>query len=163
MKTEPRHPLPLALLLALLLATTGLEAKDGRLGKWKGQIKEQKTETDGTPANDESRQQKTGTTKTQLEVKVVDEQGEPIEGARVMVVFSDKGETERSTNRRGVARLSGLPQGHVDVDVTAPGRLSASRRTTLDKARMSLRFTLKRRTPAGGKDKHDKTTRERSL
>lgn len=144
MKTE-HHMLHLVLLVALLFSAASLNAKDGRYGKWKEQSREQKTEAGSKQESDDTKEQ--NMLKTQLEVRVSDVNGGPIEGARVMVVFSNEGETERSTNRRGIARLSNLPQGRVDVDVTSPGRISASKSTTLNETRMSLRFTLQPRPP----------------
>lgn len=145
MRTE-LNKLFFALLMTLLLTATALDAKDGRYGKWKEQTKEPESET--TDSKDGEKPKNSDKAKAQLEVQVSDEDGDPIKGARVMVVYSNKNETERSTNRRGVARLKDLPQGRVDVDVTSPGRLSASKRTTLDEKPVTLLFTLKPRPPA---------------
>ncbi len=148
MRTERNNSF-FVLLLTLLLTATALDAKEGRYGKWRAQT----TEKESVATDTEGGAEPKGQVKTQLEIRVSDEKGNPIKGARVMVVYRNKNESERSTNRRGIAQLRDLPQGQVDVDVTSPGRLSASKRAMLDEKPVTLLFTLKPRTPA--EDQHE--------
>ncbi|WP_455208355.1 hypothetical protein [Kaarinaea lacus] len=73
------------------------------------------------------------------------EDNQPIMDARVIVTYDNGKEYEYKTNEAGVALLSGLPYGKVDVDVTSSGRQSDGGTLVLDEPEEALIFHLKPR------------------
>ena len=69
----------------------------------------------------------------------------PIKDARVIVTLENAKELEYKTDDTGVALLTGLPYGKVDIDVTSSGRQSGGGTVTLDEPQETLTFHLKPR------------------
>jgi hypothetical protein len=69
----------------------------------------------------------------------------PIKDARVIVTLENAKELEYKTDDSGVALLTGLPYGKVDIDVTSSGRQSGGGTVTLDEPQETLTFHLKPR------------------
>jgi len=82
-----------------------------------------------------------------LQVKVYQLGGDnlPIKDARVIVTLDNAREIEYRTDDTGVALLTGLPYGKVDIDVTSSGRQSGGGTVTLDEPQQTLTFRLKPR------------------
>lgn len=82
-----------------------------------------------------------------LKVTVMQTDGDnsPIKDARVIVTYDSAKEFEHKTDEAGVALLTGLPYGKVDVDVTASGRQSGGGTLVLDAPEKTLTFHLKPR------------------
>ena len=70
---------------------------------------------------------------------------QPIKDARVIVTYDNAKEFEHKTDEQGVALLTGLPYGKVDVDVTSSGRQSDGGTVMLDGPEKTLTFQLKPR------------------
>lgn len=70
---------------------------------------------------------------------------QPIKDARVIVTYDNAKEFEHKTDEQGVALLTGLPYGKVDVDVTSSGRRSDGGTVVLDGPEKTLTFQLKPR------------------
>jgi hypothetical protein len=70
---------------------------------------------------------------------------QPIKDARVIVTYDNAKEFELKTDEQGVALLTGLPYGKVDVDVTSSGRQSDGGTVVLDGPEKTLTFQLKPR------------------
>ena len=70
---------------------------------------------------------------------------QPIKDARVIVTYDNAKEFEHKTDEQGVALLTGLPYGKVDVDVTSSGRQSDGGTVVLDGPEKTLIFQLKPR------------------
>jgi len=70
---------------------------------------------------------------------------QPIKDARVIVTYDNAKEFEHKTDEQGVALLTGLPYGKVDVDVTSSGRHSDGGTVVLDGPEKTLTFQLKPR------------------
>jgi len=73
------------------------------------------------------------------------ENNQPIKDARVIVTYDNTKEFGRKTDSAGVALLTDLPYGKVDVDVTSSGRHSDGRALVLEKPDETLTFILKHR------------------
>lgn len=73
------------------------------------------------------------------------EDNQPIKDARVIVTYNNAKEFGRKTDSAGVALLTDLPYGKVDVDVTSSGRHSDGRALVLEKPEETLTFILKHR------------------
>ncbi|WP_455222722.1 hypothetical protein [Kaarinaea lacus] len=82
-----------------------------------------------------------------LQVKVFQLGGDnlPIKDARVIVTLDNAKELEYKTDDTGVALLTGLPYGKVDIDVTSSGRQSGGGTVTLDEPEETMTFHLKPR------------------
>ena len=80
-----------------------------------------------------------------VNVMQLGEDNQPIMDARVIVTYDNGKEYEYKTNEAGVALLSGLPYGKVDVDVTSSGRQSDGGTMVLDEPEEALIFHLKPR------------------
>ena len=74
--------------------------------------------------------------------------GLPIKNARVMVTHDTGKEYVVQTDEAGIAMLSDLPYGKIDVDVTSSGRKSDADTLLLDEPQETLTFQLIPRTPA---------------
>ena len=84
---------------------------------------------------------------TVLRVTVTQTGGDeqPIKDARVIVTYDNAREFELKTDEQGVALLTGLPYGKVDVDVTSSGWKSGGGKIVLDAPEKTLSFKLKPR------------------
>lgn len=73
------------------------------------------------------------------------EQPTPIKQAKVIVTYANGKEFERRTNSEGIAVLSRLPYGKVDIDVIASGMKSDGETRNLNQPETTLKYTLKAR------------------
>lgn len=81
----------------------------------------------------------------ELRIHVSRADGTPIAGAKVLVSYADGTERRAKTDDQGEARLSALPYGDIEVDVTATGMQSAAGRLTIDADSLQTGFELKPR------------------
>lgn len=93
-----------------------------------------------------STDKKKNTTVLKVVVIQIGEGKVPIKDARVIITYGDATEFERKTDASGMAMLTGLPYGKVDVDVTSSGRQSDGGSLLLDAPSKTLTFYLKPRT-----------------
>lgn len=84
----------------------------------------------------------------QIIVKQNGMNGLPIKNARVMVTHDTGKEYVAQTDEAGIAMLSDLPYGKIDVDVTSSGRKSDADTLLLDEPQETLTFQLSPRAPA---------------
>lgn len=103
------------------------------------------TNTTGESTSEDAVVEEMKTAVLRVTVTQIGGNNQPIKDARVIVTYDNAKEFEHKTDEQGVALLTGLPYGKVDVDVTSSGRQSDGGTVVLDGPEKTLTFQLKPR------------------